>query len=425
MKLRFLADDFTGASDVLLQCRLNGMDAAIVSDLSSDTRPESFDGIASTARSMTPSQLSEYLPGVLKRLHELDTDILLYKVCSTFDSSPEIGSIGHAVKLIRESRPGAGPIPVIPAQPGFGRFTAFGNHFAASGDNNYRLDRHPVMRNHPSTPMRESDLRLILEDQGIDAPRISHISITELRAHQEVLRQQLGRGDAADVVVIDAIEESDLDIAARDIQAAQQDCAQLLPVIGSGGIAGALARAYGSEQALPGNTFAGGPALVLSGSRSPVTQAQIETAESAGWAVLGLDRNELITNSLDVAAEFNRILGSLLSGRSVVVSINESPSDGTDLDPRELAQTSGRLFADIIRKGVDQVPHCRIAVLGGDTSSWTISDLHPSRIQVAAPFVQAGPILTIQASGIPTDTPFLLKGGQVGTPDTLIKFASL
>ena len=90
-----------------------------------------------------------------------------------------------------------------------------------------------------------------------------------------------------------------------------------------------------------------------------------------------------------------------------------------------MAEESGRVFTTYIREAVKQVPSCRVAVLGGDTSSWTVSNLQPSRIQVVAPFVQAGPILNIDAPGMPPDTPFLLKGGQVGGPDTLIKFAAL
>lgn len=425
MKFRFLADDFTGASDVLLQCRKNGMDAAIVANLDSDTRPESFDGIASTARSMSPAQLSEYLPSVLESFHQIGTDILLYKVCSTFDSSPEIGSIGHTVTMIRESMPVAGPVTVVPAQPAFGRFTAFGHHFSASGDEVYRLDRHPVMRNHPTTPMRESDLRRILAEQGIDPTRIAHIPFTDLRSQQARLRQLLAEGDNLDVIVVDAIEETDLDIVSRDVMAARQDTDQLIPIIGSGGIAGALARAYGDEQVLQPRAFASGAALVLSGSRSPVTQGQIETALSSGWEGISLDRDELLTQRLDSAAELGRIVELLQADRSVVVSIDDNTSSGTEADPTELVRASGRLFANLIRTSVEQIPHCRIAVLGGDTSSWTVSNLNPSRIQVAAAFVQAGPILNIQAPGIPSYTPFLLKGGQVGAPDTLTKFAAL
>lgn len=425
MRLNFLADDFTGASDVLLQCRKNGMNAAIVSDLGTDSVTGSFDGIASTVRSMTPEQMDSYLPEALEGFRQVGTDILLYKVCSTFDSSPTIGSIGHAIRLIRRQLELSRPVVLVPAQPGFGRFTVFGNHFAASGEAVYRLDRHPVMSNHPTTPMDEADLRLILTEQGIQPERILNLPLTSLRSGERTLADMLTAGDQADVIIVDALEETDLDIVARDLITVRERNGDLVTVIGSGGIAGALARAQGDDQVLGHRSFPPGAALVLSGSRSPVTRDQTDRAVSAGWMEIQLDPDALINRQLDESHELERILEFLQHGRSVIVSIENGETTSTGVDPAALAEESGRVFTDYIREAVRQVPDCRVAVLGGDTSSWTVSNLQPSRIQVVAPFVQAGPILNIDAPGIPSDTPFLLKGGQVGDPDTLIEFAAL
>ena len=53
--------------------------------------------------------------------------MVLYKVCSTFDSLPTVGSIGRAIELLHDAVPGHGSVPVLPAQPEFGRYTAFSN----------------------------------------------------------------------------------------------------------------------------------------------------------------------------------------------------------------------------------------------------------------------------------------------------------
>lgn len=425
MKLNFLADDFTGASDVLLQCRKNGMHAAIISDLETDAIVGSFDGIASTVRSMTPGQMDDYLPETLRKFRQVGTDILLYKVCSTFDSSPTVGSIGYAIRLIRRQLGLSRPVVLVPAQPEFGRFTVFGNHFAASGETVYRLDRHPVMSTHPTTPMGEADLRLILAEQGIQPERILDLPITSLRSGKLTLTDMLTAGEQADVIIVDALEEADLDIVARDLISAQERSGDLVTVIGSGGIAGALARTQGDDQDLGYRSFPPGAALVLSGSRSPVTREQIDQAISAGWMEIQLHPAALINRQLDESYELERILTFLQHGRSVIVSIENGDATSTWREPAALAEESGRVFTTYIREAVKQVPSCRVAVLGGDTSSWTVSNLQPSRIQAVAPFVQAGPILNIDAPGMPPDTPFLLKGGQVGGPDTLIKFAAL
>ncbi|MEI9955988.1 MAG: four-carbon acid sugar kinase family protein [Ferruginibacter sp.] len=91
-----------------------------------------------------------------------------YKVCSTFDSSPTIGSIGKAIDCgasIFNNK----TIPVLGGMPALGRFCVFGNLFAKMGigseGKTYRLDRHPSMSKHPVTPADESDLRLHLGKQ--------------------------------------------------------------------------------------------------------------------------------------------------------------------------------------------------------------------------------------------------------------------
>lgn len=99
-------------------------------------------------------------------LRALRPRLVHYKVCSTFDSSPQIGSIGRAMEI------GARVFgsPVVPLQVGapvLGRYCVFGHLFARSGldSDPYRLDRHPTMSRHPITPMTESDLRLHLAPQ--------------------------------------------------------------------------------------------------------------------------------------------------------------------------------------------------------------------------------------------------------------------
>ena len=67
-----------------------------------------------------------------------------YKVCSTFDSRPTIGSIGRAIELGLPILGGAG-CPLVVAAPAIGRYQAFGNLFAAVDGIGYRLDRHPTM----------------------------------------------------------------------------------------------------------------------------------------------------------------------------------------------------------------------------------------------------------------------------------------
>ena len=128
--LVFLADDLTGASDVLSQAHRYGLSAALVLD-PDDPLPGDVDvvGVAMTLRSRSGDDLDAGIRAGLAPLRATGAEVLLYKVCSTFDSSPTVGSIGRAIELMRETWPDHGPVPVVPAQPDFGRYTAFSQHF--------------------------------------------------------------------------------------------------------------------------------------------------------------------------------------------------------------------------------------------------------------------------------------------------------
>ena len=104
-------------------------------------------------------------------LKGLDARFCHYKVCSTFDSSPDVGNIGRAIEIGRRVF-GQRVTPLVVGAPQLKRYTAFGHLFAGYQGQTYRIDRHPVMSRHPVTPMDEADLRIHLSRQT-DLPSIS------------------------------------------------------------------------------------------------------------------------------------------------------------------------------------------------------------------------------------------------------------
>ena len=100
------------------------------------------------------------------RFLSIEPRFVHYKICSTFDSSPEIGSIGRAIDIgfeVFQNR----IVPLVVGAPPLRSYCVFGNLFAQSGLNSepFRLDRHPTMQHHPVTPMTEADLRVHLSKQ--------------------------------------------------------------------------------------------------------------------------------------------------------------------------------------------------------------------------------------------------------------------
>ncbi|MCA1686456.1 MAG: four-carbon acid sugar kinase family protein, partial [Planctomycetia bacterium] len=168
--LTFYGDDFTGSTDAMEALARSGVRAALFLDapgpgqLTGRFAGLKAVGVAGMARSMSPGQMDTALPPVFERLGRLGAKLLHYKVCSTFDSSPEVGSIGRAIDIGR--RTFASPfVPLVVGAPALRRYCLFGNLFATAGGETFRLDRHPTMRCHPVTPMAEADLRAHLARQ--------------------------------------------------------------------------------------------------------------------------------------------------------------------------------------------------------------------------------------------------------------------
>src|SRR4051812_29479346 len=107
LRLAFYGDDFTGSTDALEVLAFAGLRCALFLD--PPTREElatlgGFDaiGVAGDSRAMTPAEMDQALTPVFAALRALDAPVIHYKVCSTFDSAPHIGSIGRVMEIARK-----------------------------------------------------------------------------------------------------------------------------------------------------------------------------------------------------------------------------------------------------------------------------------------------------------------------------------
>ncbi|TIR08579.1 MAG: four-carbon acid sugar kinase family protein, partial [Mesorhizobium sp.] len=151
--LSYYGDDLTGSTDVMEALELGGVPTVLFmrqpdGALLSRFRHCRAIGLAGTSRSETPQWMDTHLRGAFAWLRTLNAEICHYKVCSTFDSSPTIGSIGRAIEIGR-SVFSQDSVPLVVGAPQLKRYTAFGHLFAAYRDKYYRIDRHPVMSRHP------------------------------------------------------------------------------------------------------------------------------------------------------------------------------------------------------------------------------------------------------------------------------------
>src|SRR5213076_814974 len=96
LRLCFYGDDFTGSTDAMESLAIAGVRTVLFTDV--PTREElarypgmrAF-GVAGQTRAMPPDQMEQTLRPALSALKAFGTQIVHYKVCSTFDSSPAVG----------------------------------------------------------------------------------------------------------------------------------------------------------------------------------------------------------------------------------------------------------------------------------------------------------------------------------------------
>src|SRR6476620_4846444 len=422
----FLADDLTGAADVLAQAHAHGMSAMLVLDPHKITRSADVVGIAGPLRSQSGTALESGIRAGLDALAHLNLDVVLYKVCSTFDSSPTVGNIGRAIELLIKRFPGHGSVPVLPAQPEFGRYTAFSQHFGVYQHQIHRLDRHPVMAHHPSTPMTESDLRRVLSTQLRDGslPQALHLTAYSDGTFDELWGQLREHPGCA--FVVDAVDPAHMDTAARAL-IAHRPAAGPAIVVGSGGIMAALARNQtGQRQAIPASpTTSSGPTLVVSASASSTTAAQIDDAVTHGWVDVPVPAELLSTDDPELTSAVEKaVVAALSAGGHVVVHTTRGSDDpryatAGPVDPRHVGGLLGALAGRLAAAGLTR----DIAVLGGDTSSHALMAMGVRELRVSDQFVTAGPVCASDDQAAVAGCRLLLKGGQVGPTDVLRRFA--
>ncbi|HTB82360.1 MAG TPA: four-carbon acid sugar kinase family protein [Candidatus Sulfotelmatobacter sp.] len=434
--LTFYGDDFTGSTDALEQLTLAGVRAALFIAPPTPQQLSRFKnlqavGVAGKTRSLTPEAMKRELKPAFRALKKLGARHVHYKVCSTFDSSPEIGSIGCVMDLAGEIFP-ASFIPLLVAAPALGRYTVFGNHFARFGIGSageiHRLDRHPSISRHPVTPMTEADLRVHLAKQT--KKKIALFDITKISSPGRTMRIEFKKllSQSPDVVLFDALDESHL----KKIGALIDEFAvgkRPLFSVGSSGIEMALAANFGGRDNKAHTrkakisksllTSAATNILVGSGSCSPVTSGQIARALKAGFAEVPMDAGKLATK--DVGAEIvratNEAVKFLQSGRSVVVHTTKRGSDA--LIAKKLkdrtAAVLGTALGKVLRGALARHAVRRICIAGGDTSSFAARALGIEALEMIAPLTPGAPLCRAFAPNSPCDKlEVVFKGGQVG-----------
>lgn len=397
MRYIFVADDFTGASDTLATLRRAGLRARLYLAVPSCEEVADLDafGIATAARSMDQQALATEMQHISQQLLAHQPDILHLKVCSTFDSSPSTGNIATAVAALSAQLKPATTL-ILGGQPSLGRYCVFGNLFAKSADGQiYRIDRHPVMQQHPVTPMQEADLRRHFSDMGL--ANVHLMDRNTLHTDAEISNMP---------VLCDALDTNDLNRIGERFRHAPEP--QLW--IGASSVVEAL---YPNRQAIEPPSSLPGPLLIFAGSRSSVTAAQV--AATSNMAKVTIPPRQLANQS---QAEYEQILGHLSEGQATLAVLDDDTTHG--LTALEIAQYSATLIASLVRSHSIGT----LLIAGGDTSSLAIHHLHPQSIDYLGSLEAGVPVCTANFAD-DHQLPVIMKGGQMGSVTLFDKVCQL
>lgn len=452
MRLAFYGDDFTGSTDALEVLTFAGLRCALFlqvphADLLEVLGPFDAVGIAGHSRAMSPQEMDEQLPPVLTALAQLPVPLVHYKVCSTFDSHPDVGSIGHVMDLARQAF-GPGVIPVVAATPALGRYCAFGHLFARSATDGqvHRIDRHPIMRVHPVTPMTESDLARHLSGQT--GQSVAGVTLPILERPEALQDAEVDAllATSCDALLFDGTRPEHLTATGRHLMRLSALKSGPMFAVGSSGLEYALTQWWRSGSATPWpatapayDGFAAVPqVLVVSASASTLSAQQVDVAVQEGFVEVALDVCAWLAQREQALAEMAQLIVSAWQGgRSAVVHTARGTGDAriaqlrerlmaSGLSQAQAAVQGGRLVGDCLGELTERVLQTvqvqRLLLSGGDTSSAIMQRLDPQALQVIARLAPGAPLCQLLS-----EKPHLrqlevaLKGGQMGSADFFVQ----
>jgi len=414
LSLGCIADDYTGASDLANTLTRAGLRTVQTIGVPADDFPlPDVDAVVVSlkSRSIAASDAVTRSRAAEKWLRGRGADHVLFKICSTFDST-DAGNIGPVMDALRADS-GDTIVLVTPAFPETGRTVYQGNLFVGS----VPLNESPL-KDHPLNPMHDSNLVRVLARQS--KTKIGLVDLAVLARGPDAVRNKLVElaGQNTGAVIVDAVFASDLETIGAVALGHRLS-------VGASGIGLGLARALvasgrSKSQAISGaiaDTPVGGPAACLAGSCSQATLLQVANAEQV-MPVLHLDPEQIIAGKGEARRALAWATDRLREG-PVLIASSSTPEEVAALQSRHGRDATGhaieQAMADIA-EGLVSAGVRRLVVAGGETSGAAVDRLGIPGFLVGAEIAAGVPVL--RAVGAKAgDMLLALKSGNFGGPD--------
>lgn len=389
MKLGVIADDFTGATDIALTLAEGGLRVAQMNGIPTSPVPGLDAGvIALKSRTAPVEQAVAQSLAACDWLRAQGCEQIVFKVCSTFDSTPQ-GNIGPVLQALA-AKLDARSVITCPAFPENGRSVYLGHLFVGE-----RLLSESGMQNHPLTPMTDPDLRRVLAAQTI-LP-VHHIAMPTVQAGPNAIMQALA--DRPGAVIVDAISNADLRSIGQAARGQRLLC-------GGSGIALGLPANFGATPGTPAWSPVIGPGVVLSGSCSVATREQVARFDGPRHEITAADAIEGLP--IDALADWviaqDRVPMVYSSADPDVVRAAQARF-GTDRAAHAIEAAFSALAWALAQRGVT-----RFVVAGGETSGAVVTGLGAQVLRIGPRIAPGVPVV---ASG---GVALALKSGNFGGP---------
>lgn len=273
IRIGVIADDFTGATDIASELVSNGFKTIQLNGVDHEL-PE-LDGtdaivVSLKSRSIPAAEAVAQSLRALALVQRAGADQIYFKYCSTFDSTAS-GNIGPVTDALLAAL-GSNFTVLCPAVPVNGRTVQNGMLYVDG-----ILLEESGMRNHPITPMTDSSIQRLMEQQALGRAGVVTTDAVEQGA-KEVL-EALGDLQASEVTYAVLDTQTDL-----HLETLGKALTQMPLVTGAAGLAGALAKALNSGERTQEVLFEpkSGPAVILSGSASVRTNEQVSSYKQLG-----------------------------------------------------------------------------------------------------------------------------------------------
>lgn len=380
-----IADDFTGATDLANTLARAGMRVVQTIGVPDDAGRPDADAVVIALKSRTAETSVAVAQSVeaCRWLRRHGARQIYFKVCSTFDSTPQ-GNIGPVLDALMDELACTFCI-VTPAFPETGRTVYQGHLFV--GDT---LLSDSSMRNHPLTPMTDANLVRVLERQlpDSDRRRVGLIGHRHIATGAGQIRERMAdlQAQGYALAIADALTNDDLVCLGA--------AAGNLPLLcAASGLAIGLPGNWGitqSETADPLPPMEGRRAIV-SGSCSAATNAQVAHFVDRGGAAWPLDSRRLDTDSDALATQVDEIAAwaerrwRAEPHRAVLVYSTARPDDVQAVQSRLGVQQAGGLIEQALARIA-----CRLVaqdarqliLAGGETSGACVGALNVVRLRI-------------------------------------------